>query len=182
MIAISFLSHLWSLMNSFYGICICFCFSFMPINFEIVSINNACAYKVQVTFNKYFTFGSHVCSVAHTYITHIHEYTHTYTLTCMHVHLYVNRHAWFWLSTHLCMYKQSCPLDVTSTSKQETATFISNITLIYVPTTNMPLKCHSHIHSCADKKQVCQYKCLIWAHWNQKCDKEHCYTHFTLLI
>ena len=33
------------------------------------------------------------------------------------------------------------------------------------------------ISSSTDARQVCQFICLIWAHWNQLCDQKHWYTH-----
>ena len=40
---------------------------------------------------------------------------------------------------------------------------------------NATFKLHMPVSSCAYLRQLCQYICLIWTHYNQQCDQKHWY-------
>ena len=93
--------------------------------------------------------------------------------------------------TYTCMFQCSAVVVFTQTphqyknnSKIRKSTFSHHDIAMYMQATNMPFMYHIYatmqiFHM--QLRQVCQNICLIWTHYNQQCDKEHWYTHFTLL-
>ena len=64
-------------------------------------------------------------------------------------------------------------------------TLIYQANAIYVPTTNMLLKCHiktkAQITWCALMGEVCQYTSHKWTHCHQPCDQRH-FTQLTMML
>ena len=44
---------------------------------------------------------------------------------------------------------------------------------------NITCKPYMPIRSCAHMRQLCQYICIIYAHWNQHCDQKHWCTYIS---
>ena len=64
--------------------------------------------------------------------------------------------------------------------EQQTANFIYHAKAIYVPTTNILLKCnmsYMQISSYVGMKKLCQYISVLPKHYNQQSDQVHWYTY-----